>query len=109
MLVITGQPLLLKKQSLGADQVTISIILLTSSIINQIVLLTPKNIQKRQRWKRDILFTVDQKKCGSWGVIKIGKNIKREKQKDKERYANLTNKQLEAKRLSNREYRRRKV
>ncbi len=35
--------------------------------------------------------------------------INKKKQKDKERYANLTNKQLEAKRLSNREYRRRKV
>ena len=35
--------------------------------------------------------------------------INKKKQKDKERYANLTNKQLEAKRLSNREYRSRKV
>ena len=34
--------------------------------------------------------------------------INKKKQKDKERYANLTNKQLEAKRLSNREYRTRK-
>jgi hypothetical protein len=33
----------------------------------------------------------------------------KKKQKDRERYANLTNKQLEAKRLSNREYRRRKA
>lgn len=33
----------------------------------------------------------------------------KKRQKDKERYANLTNKQLEAKRLSNREYRRRKA
>ena len=34
--------------------------------------------------------------------------INKKKQRDKERYANLTNKQLEAKRLRNREYRRRK-
>ena len=35
--------------------------------------------------------------------------INKKKQKDKERYANLTNKQLEVKRLSNKEYRKRKV
>ena len=40
---------------------------------NQTALHTPRNIPKRRRWKKDILFTADRKKCGSWAVTRIGK------------------------------------
>ena len=74
MLVITGRPLLSKERGLMVDQVIIRYILPLGSKTNQTALHTHRSIPKHLKWKKSIQFTVDQKKFGSWAVIKNGKN-----------------------------------